>query len=135
MIIVPALLALITIIIPKRSYFGRAILFLIATVVNLLFAISLFVGEEMTMLIPWADFGINLSLRVYDFSQFMVLAAACFAFLVALYSISFMRNKSYSGKFFFYYLITLALVNGALLANNLVVMLFFWKDCWSPSLA
>ena len=127
MIVVPAIIALVTILIPKSSYFGRAIVFLLTTVINLLFAIALFVGEEMTLLIPWADFGINLSLRVYDFSQFMVLAAACFAFLVALYSISFMRNKSYSGKFFFYYLITLALVNGAFLANNLVVMLFFWE--------
>lgn len=127
MIIVPAFIALVTILIPKQNYFARAILFLLTTVVNLIFAISLFVGDEMTMLIPWADFGINLSLRVYDFSQFMVLAAACFAFLVALYSVSFMRGKGYSGKFFFYYLITLALVNGAFLANNLVVMLFFWE--------
>ena len=84
MIIVPAFIALVTILIPKQNYFARAILFLLTTVVNLIFAISLFVGDEMTMLIPWADFGINLSLRVYDFSQFMVLAAACFAFLESL---------------------------------------------------
>lgn len=127
MIIIPAALAFLLLIIPRRSYFVQALLFLLVTVANLLFAIALFFVDNMTMLIPWAGFEINLALRVYDFSQLMILIAACFVFLVGLYSISFMRNKAYSGQFFFYYLITLAMVNGAFLANNMVVMLFFWE--------
>ncbi len=127
MIVVPAVFALGTLFISKKAYWGQAITFLVATVLNLLFAIGLFVGEEATLLLPWAGFGINLALRVYDFSQLMILAAAVFIFLVGLYSVSFLKDKAYSGRFFFYYLVTLALVNGAFLANNLVVMLFFWE--------
>jgi len=127
MVVLPAVLALVMLVIPRNAYFVRSGIFVAATVVNLLFAIGLFVGEEMTMLIPWAGFEINLAFRVYDFSQLMILVAAGFAFLVGLYSMAFMRGKSYNHQFFFYYLITMALINGAFLANNLVVMLFFWE--------
>jgi len=127
MIVLPAVFAIVVLGLPKKSYFGKATIFLVATAIDLLLALSLFMGEEMTMLLPWAGFELNLSLRLYDFSQLMLLAAGVFAFLVGLYSISFLRGKEIGGQFFFYYLITLALVNGAFLANNMVIMLFFWE--------
>ena len=38
-----------------------------------------------------------------------------------------MKGKDYLRQFFGFLLITLAMVNGAVLANNLVLMLFFWE--------
>ena len=127
MIILPVLLAVLTFALSKKAVTGRTIVFIIAAAINLLAAIALFLGEDMTMIIPWAGFEINLALRVYGFSKFMVLAVAIFGLLVALYSASFMRDKKNAGLFESYYLINLALVNGAFLANNMVVMLFFWE--------
>ena len=127
MIVLPAVAAFLVLLMPKAAYGAKAGIFLVATIANLLFAVSIFLGEEMTMLIPWAGFEINLALRIYDFSQMMIVLTGGFAFLVGLYATSSLRKKSYSGHFFFYFLITLALVNGAFLANNLVVMLFFWE--------
>lgn len=127
MVLLPACLALLALLLPRGSYPLRAGLYLAAVTLNLVFALGMFAAGDTTVLIPWAGFEINLALRVYAFSRFMVLATAGFAFLVGLYSVSFLRRKEYAGSFFFYYLITLALVNGAFLANNLVVMLFFWE--------
>lgn len=126
MIVLPAIAALLILIIPKKAYAVKSTILLLIVVVNLIAAISLW-GKEMTFLIPWGGFGIDLSLRVYHFSSFIIAAAAGFTFLVGLYSVAFLRGKPFAGKFYFYYLISLAMVNGAVLANNLVVMLFFWE--------
>jgi len=127
MIIVPLILSLLLLVFPKNQYGARATVFLIAAALNLIFAIGVFGMAEMTLLIPWAGFGINLALRVYAFSKFMILAAAAVIFLVALYSVSYMKRKDYAGSFFFYFLLTVVLANGSLLANNMAVMLFFWE--------
>lgn len=127
MILLPFVLALVCLAIPKRSYAAQAGVFLIAVMLNLAFALGVFRMPDFTMLIPWAGFEINLALRVYDFSRFIIIAAAIIVFLVGLYSVSFLKRKEYAGQFFFYYLLTLALANGAFLANNFVVMLFFWE--------
>ena len=127
MILLPFVLALLCLAIPKQSYAAKAGVFVLAVVANLIFAFGVFRAPDATMLIPWAGFEINLALRIYDFSRFIVIAAAIIVFLVGLYSVSFLRRKEYAGQFFFYYLLTLALANGAFLANNFVVMLFFWE--------
>ncbi|MDO4581035.1 MAG: proton-conducting transporter membrane subunit [Bacillota bacterium] len=127
MILLPALLAGLILAVPRLNYRLRSMIFMAAVSLNMLFALGVFFGGDMTMLIPWAGFGVNLALRVYDFSALIVLAVAVFALLVGMYSVSFLRSKDYSGRFFFYYLVTVALVNGAVLANNIVVMLFFWE--------
>lgn len=127
MIVLPAGMALLTLLLPRNNFAARSGLYLGAVLLNLIFAVGLFTAGDFTVLIPWAGFGINLALRVYNFSRFIVLATAAFAFLVGLYSVSFLRRKEYAANFIFYYLITLALVNGAFLANNLVVLLFFWE--------
>jgi len=96
---------------------------------NLLLCIYLF-NNELSFSAPWAGYGFDFSLRLYHFSGFIMLAAAGFTFLIALYSTVFMSGKNYANQFFSYMLISTAMVNGAVLADNLIVMLFFWKACW-----
>ncbi len=127
MIVIPVILAFLALIIPKTAYSGRATVLVLATVINFIAAIAIFCTKETTMLMPWAGFEMNLAFRIYSFSGFTVLLIAVFALLVAIYSIAFMRNRNGSGQFFFYFLLTVALANGAVLANNFVVMLFFWE--------
>jgi NADH-quinone oxidoreductase subunit L len=125
-IFIPAILALIVILLPARTKGITEGLTLSGMLINLILAFGMF-GQESAFSKPWAGFGIDFSLRLYHFSSFILLAASGFALLIVLYSTVFMKGKDYSKQFYAYLLFTVALVNGAVLANNLVVMLFFWE--------
>jgi formate hydrogenlyase subunit 3/multisubunit Na+/H+ antiporter MnhD subunit len=99
---------------------------LVAALANLFIAVSLF-KTQLSFVHPWAGFGIEFSLRLYHFSAFLLSAAAGFGFLVTLYSLVFMQGRKNTPQFYAFLLISLAFVNGALLANNLLVLLFFWE--------
>lgn len=125
-ICIPAVGALAVAAARKNSPFFKEAAALAATAANLLIAIALF-RKEITATVPWAGFGIDLSLRLYHFSGYTILAAAAFGFLITLYSCVFMRGKDHSKQFYAYLLLTLVSVNGAALSDNLVLMLFFWE--------
>lgn len=127
LVLLPAGAGLACLFAAKAPYALRALLFFLAACLNLFFSWLLYGLEEFTMLIPWAGFEINLAFRVYPLSQLMLLAGAGLVFLVAVYSLVFMQRRSFSGRFFFYFLWALALANGAFLANNFVALLFFWE--------
>jgi NADH-quinone oxidoreductase subunit L len=104
---------------------------LLVTLANLVAAIYLFshVGDFTgTITLPiWTGAGLEFTLRLYQFSSFILLAAAGFAFLVTVYSCSFMKDKPYANQFYAYLLISMGMVAGAVLADNLVLLLFFWE--------
>ncbi|MDD5128397.1 MAG: proton-conducting transporter membrane subunit [Candidatus Omnitrophica bacterium] len=94
--------------------------------VNFLIAVYLF-KKELTFSFPWAGFGIDFSLRLNHFSGFIILAASFFGLLISLYALNFLKGKDSAKQFYAYILISISFVNGAVLANNLVVLLFFWE--------
>ncbi|MBI4708093.1 MAG: NADH-quinone oxidoreductase subunit L [Candidatus Omnitrophica bacterium] len=124
-ILLPFLAGILCILGRKQRIFTEGIS-LIAAAVNLFIAFVLF-GKNLNFNLPWLGFGIDVSFRLYHFSAFIILAAAGFGFLVTLYSLFFMRAKEHLGQFYAYLLISLAFINGAVLADNLVVLLFFWE--------
>jgi formate hydrogenlyase subunit 3/multisubunit Na+/H+ antiporter MnhD subunit len=83
-------------------------------------------AQGITLELPWAPL-INFDLRLYSFSAWILVAAAAFSFLVALYSWHYMAGRPHGVQFCLYLLLTLAMVSGAVLANHLVVLLFFWE--------
>ncbi len=119
----PFVLGLAAFLLPKAA---RGILVLAAAVANFLFAVSIFHKEAM-ITIPWAGAGMDFSLRLNQFSGFILLAAAFFSLLIVIYSLSFFKGKDNAKQFYLYLLISLSLVNGAVLANNLILLLFFWE--------
>ena len=104
----------------------REIVALATTAFTLVLAAMLY-NHEKTFSLPWAGFGMEFLLWLYHFSSFILLAAAGFSFLVVLYCVSFMRGREHVNQFYAYLLLTLAFVNGAVLADNLVLLLFFWE--------
>lgn len=118
LILIPLLFGLLILAIKK----GSGIIALSGTALSLLFGV-LFFGENTVYTLPWAVYGINISFRFYHFSGFIILSSCFFAFLVSLYSISFLRSR----PFYAYILLTLAFVNGAVLSDNLALLLFFWE--------
>jgi len=103
-----------------------AVITLLTTAATLIVAAMLF-RKDMSFFHPWAGFGFEFSLRCYSFSSFIILAASFFGFMIALYSSAFLHNKNYAKYFYAYFLITLSFANGIVLADNLILLLFFWE--------
>ncbi|MBR5429193.1 MAG: hypothetical protein IK116_01565 [Firmicutes bacterium] len=127
MVILPAALALVCFVLRRRDYGVRALIFFLGAAVDLLFSIALLFGDDLTLLLPWAGFEINLALRLYGFSRLLLFAAGLTFALAALYAVTFLRRSDRSGLVFFYCLLALACANGVFLANNFVTLLFFWE--------
>ncbi len=125
-ILIPAVLAGVTLLMPKKAKLWHTILLILGFSVNLALCIMLY-GTSVRFEREWIGFGINFSLRLYQFNGFILLAAAGLSFLVALYTAAFAWKRDYKKQFYAYMLLTIALVNGAVLADNLLVMLFFWE--------
>ncbi len=128
-IMIPVVLAVLMLLMPKNAKAVKEIILLVATAATLVFTCLLY-GNSMDLVFPWLQLGtftVDFSLRLYQFSGFITLAASGFAFLIALYATVFMKGHGASKSFFAYMLFTLGFINGAVLANNLVLMLFFWE--------
>ena len=78
-IIVPIATALLVLILPKRIRWAKEIASVAGATLNLLVAIFLF-RANINLSVPWSGFGIDFSLRLYQFSAFIILATASFAF-------------------------------------------------------
>lgn len=125
-IIIPFIAGLFVLVLPKKWGGTREAVTLIITFFNFLLAVFLF-KFDFSSSWPWTGFGAYFSLRLYHFSGFIVLAAAFFGFLIALYSVVFMHAKKSLNQFYAYLLLTLAFTNGAVLADNLLLLFFFWE--------
>ena len=97
---------------------------LLVTAANLVLIAALF-RRDLAYSAPWGAF--EFALRFYRFSAFILLATAGFGFLVALYSLKAMRGHRAASQYYAYLLFALATVNGAVLADHLVALLFFWE--------
>ncbi|NLY37800.1 MAG: NADH-quinone oxidoreductase subunit L [Firmicutes bacterium] len=110
-----------------NNYYFRLILALLSAAVNLLFAVSLYRSEGFYLLFPFSSGGLDIAFNVYRFSSlFLTFIAACFL-LVILYSVVYLKGKKHAGLFMLYMYISLAMMNGAFMADNLGVLLFFWE--------
>ncbi|MDI6738981.1 MAG: proton-conducting transporter membrane subunit [Candidatus Edwardsbacteria bacterium] len=128
-ILAPVLAGIAALLLPKTLKWAKEGLAVAASLLALIYAWVIFSngGDGLRLFVPWTSFGINFDLYAYHFPRFILLAAAGAEILLALYSASFMHGKWRSKEYFAYFLITAGLANGAILANNFVVMLFFWE--------
>lgn len=130
-IIFPIAASLLLLVIPKRIRRAKEVVSLIVTIIILSASIMMF-DKELNFDAPWGGFGFDMTLRLYHFSSFIFLAVSGFAFLITVFSYAFMKDKENSKLFYVYFLLTVAFVNGAVFANNLVLMLFFWEGLLVP---
>jgi len=128
-ILAPVFAGVLALLVPKGVKWVREALAVAASALVLYFAWTIFRagGEGLRLFVPWTSFGIHFDLYAYHLPRFILLAAAGFEVLLALYSASFMDGKWRSKEYFAYFLFTAGLTNGAVLANNFVVLLFFWE--------
>jgi formate hydrogenlyase subunit 3/multisubunit Na+/H+ antiporter MnhD subunit len=126
LLLIPFFAGLLVLVIPRGWRFAKEVLTSLSTLLVFLLSVILF-RSPIVYSLPWVGFGWEFSLRLYPFSGFILLSVAFFGFLIALYSAVFMQSKKFLNQFYFYFLITLAFVNGAVLADNLLLLLFFWE--------
>ncbi|MGB7581934.1 MAG: NADH-quinone oxidoreductase subunit L [Sedimentisphaerales bacterium] len=125
-IVIPFVAGIVVLLIGQKIRGVKEAIALLATAATLGLTITLF-KENINFAIPWTGFGIDFALRLYHFSAFILVATSAFSFLFVLYSCSFMWDKPRLNQFYCYLLVTLAMTNGAVLADNLVLLLFFWE--------
>ncbi len=128
-VFLPLIVSLAVFLINRRDRWLKEALTLTVVTLNLAACIFFF-GKEANFAIPWfsaGNFKVDFLLRLYHFSAFIILATAGFAFLIALYSVVFMKGKEHLRQYYAFLLLTLGFVNGAVLADHFIVMLFFWE--------
>ncbi|MDD2706510.1 MAG: proton-conducting transporter membrane subunit [Verrucomicrobiae bacterium] len=129
-IVYPALCGVLLLVVGNRIKWLREFLLVLASGINGYMAWALFQksGESVAVALPWAGFGLDFTLRLQHFGGFILLAGAGFGVLISLYSAVFMREHRHANQFYAYFLFSLAQTNGVALADNLVMLLFFWES-------
>ena len=121
LVVLPVAAGILCLLIPRRA---RGITEGITLVVSLItFGITILLFSRKPLQWAWADSPV---LRLDNLSGFILLAVGLFGFLIALYSIRFMRGKPRLKEYYAYFLWTLGATCGAILANNLILLLVFW---------
>ena len=126
-ILVPFLLALLTYLLPSRIKWLRETVAVLGAAILVYIAVTFFGQKEAFYTLPWLGHGIDFELRLYQFSQFILLALSGFVFLITLYSTVKMAGHSRAREYYGYIFLTAALAAGATLANNFVPLIFFWE--------
>ena len=126
-ILLPVVTGLLCLLISKRrilevlTFFGMFLTSVAALVILL--------GDSLRLRMEWIDFSyfrIEFDLYAYHFSSFILLACSFFGLLVTIYSLKQMKDKDHLKDYYCYLLLTVGFANGALLSNNLVILLIFW---------
>ncbi len=124
----PLAAGLLCLLLPERLERTRAAFAVAASAANLLAVGRLLLAWKR---LPgdgplfWTG-GAGADLRLDHLAAFILLAIAAFGFLVALYSTAYMRGRERLREYYAYLLWTVALSCGAILANNLLLLLACW---------
>lgn len=120
-IAVPILAGTICWIVPKRIRFIREFLGVSGSVITFGFTIWLFTQKPL----EWSVQN-SVLFRLDHLSSFILLASGLFGFLISLYSIQYMRKHHRLNLYYGAFLWTIGATCGAILANHLLLFLFFW---------
>ena len=118
---IPLVAGVICLAIPRGAPTMRAAVVVLATAATVAFVWPLFARRgDLLDVWPWLTF------RVDGLSAFVLLAVAVFGFLVATYSLGYMSGRARHREYFTYLLWTLGIACGAVLANDLLLLIVFW---------
>jgi len=120
-IVVPLVAGLICLLITGGAHRTRSLLAVASTALTVVLIWPLFSGGGALL-----ELGTWFSLRVDGLSAFVLLAIAVFSLVIAVYSVGYMSGRQRHREYFTYLLWTLAASCGAVLANDLIVLLVFW---------
>ncbi len=128
LIIFPLLAGFICLFLPKQLDRVRSLIAVVSTAITMLLAWRIFMAARQLALTEYLVFwdGGWLNLCLDHLSSFVLLGIAVFGFLIALYSIGYMKGKERLREYYAYLLWTVGISCGAVLANDLVLLLVLW---------
>ena len=94
---------------------------------NVFFCLALYLGGGATVFLPFSGYGFEGRFYSGGLTAVLPLFASVVALLLAVSSASFYRGKKEGGLFLLFFFVSVGFVNGALLSDNLPVMLVFWE--------
>lgn len=121
LITIPFLVGLFCLLIPKKLSKIREWLAIGGSLLTFYLAIVIFLRKP----VEWT-YNKILLLQLDNLSGFILLAIGLFAVLIVLYSLKYMAGKGRLNEYYAYLLWTVGGACGAILANNLVLLLIFW---------
>lgn len=133
-IVIPFLAGVLTLIIPKKARFSHGIIAVLALAWMIALTVPLLTVEKRSF--QWSlanikvdDLSFNMAVELVSSKiySFILLFVGIFGFLIALYSITFMKDHPQQGKFFGFLLWTAACSAGVVLSDNLFFLLVCWE--------
>jgi len=130
-IAIPVFVGLICLLTRKQDKVLREALTVLTTVASLALSIFVFLQPDLSISIRWLQFTSSISvgfdLHTSAFARFTLVVISAFGLLAGLYSLPFMRTHPRHREYYAYFLMALGVTSGAVLAGNLVLLLFFWE--------
>lgn len=129
-IVLPAVIGLLVLLIPKRIKYVREIITLVTTGYLFYVGINLFKMKTAAASYPFASVGplnLGLDLNLTRFSGFVALFILFFGLAVVLYSIGYFRKEGANPRYYGFVLWTIASAVGVVLSDNLLTLLIFWE--------
>ncbi|MBN2069889.1 MAG: NADH-quinone oxidoreductase subunit L [Candidatus Krumholzibacteriota bacterium] len=130
-IVVAGAIGLIPLFIPRKGSVIAGIITLLASIWLFVQAYRFLGAGEVAYNVALFDLGgqipIDFALRLTAFSSFILVFISLFGVLITLYSLGYLRGSDRGSIYYSYILWTLAAASGAVLADNLLIMLIFWE--------
>ncbi len=130
-IALPIVAGVICLLLPRRAARVCQAVALLTALATLVVAAFIFPQPDLRLALSWMAFGpqlmIPFDLTATFFARLILVAQSAFALLVIAYSIAYMQDHPRQGQYFASLLGALGMTAGAVLAGNLVVLLFFWE--------
>jgi len=129
-IVVPAVGGFLCLLVPRKVRVVREVLALVATFWTFLATIQIFRGGEQFLRQEWLELGalsVAFDLRAYHFSSFVLMFIGLFGLGVTSYSAAYMFKSQVGRRYYAYLLWAVATACGAVLSDNLLVLLIFWE--------
>ena len=111
----------------KRRYAAHVAAVLVFGLINVFFSLTLLLGGGAEVTLPFAGYGFSAHFLAAKLSSFLLVCASVVGLFIAWQAAAFYRNNKRGGLFLLFYFVSLGFANGALLSDNLPVMLIFWE--------
>ncbi|MBF0409333.1 MAG: NADH-quinone oxidoreductase subunit L [Candidatus Riflebacteria bacterium] len=132
LILLPLAAAFVPFLMRTKSFnLSNGLLTLAITCINLYLTVQLH-GQELVFQLPWIGYGFEILLNLNKLNSLVLFGIALSGVIWIIYSISFLAENNNASLIYGFFLLTIGFSNGALLADNLLLLLFFWESLLIP---
>jgi len=120
-IIFPFIAGLLCFIVPKKVKYVQESITVLVSAATFGYLFWLFLKKPLIF-----SYNDRILFSMDNLASFIVLVAGFFGLLIAIYSVSFMRQNKSRSMYYGSFLLTIGATTGAVFSNNLILMIVFW---------